>query len=799
MEGYKMKQNHFKNQVKAIIIILMFFLSFSVFGFTESKEIQIDNTNINEYVPSNNMNYIDERIQFAMLLNQIQYSLSAIVQTKDKEILTQQFDFIIDRIDRSKLKDRDITNTYEDLLETIKELTLSENEKSFVIEMNERKKKQAYTNALSSFGSVFNPGFSPITAITSLAYAGISAGLNIISAKNEADNELKEQLFHIDQKEINDIYNMYINLFGSDQAIIQKYNIDPKYRINNSQMDNFIIFLAEMNDNYPANIRNLVDINKNSIFSNFPIYWIQLGAQYQLNNQDEEAIKCYEKFKELKGNYSYLLYDPFYLAVAKNEIEIYKKQGIENNKTEIEKNLKIIEDNTLPQNEPENRIFMAGVYYELKQNETAKHLLQLNIDRKNNKNYIDYFDRSSEMLSLIEYDETKKLNKTDLSQSMIMELSSIKFKVNDEDKNLTLLIPKELGFNNFVYIIKDKIYPNIIPFGSNDNVLSFSNEIALKYDNPFEIVVGIANNKETIELYYECEFLKYNDNISKCFKAINYSIDDIEPCLLPFIFSKFSTFSYDPKEDDEYKNKRSENIRKGYTTPEQKKELENDLTRLEDDLNVRGPKRKAGEIFSIASRDLPNKKLFCSFLSKDKNNNTLVYSLKKVVKNSNSYTCNYYRGQPLKQENAKFKTEEINELKKLVISAMNNDKDAQYELAQVYDEPFSNTSKKYRTESIYFPGVFSPIFGIRSDYLTYRDWFGDEKDERNAIVNYWYKKAADNGNGHAAYIYANRLFNGKGIDKNLPRAEKYATKAINSDYSNNKSNDLLAKIKKQNK
>ena len=266
---------------------------------------------------------------------------------------------------------------------------------------------------------------------------------------------------------------------------------------------------------------------------------------------------------------------------------------------------------------------------------------------------------------------------------------------------------------------------------------------------------------------------------------------------MPVIFPKFKTFTYDVKQDDEYKNKKTENNRKGYTTPEQKKELENELNRLEEELQIRGPKRKAGEIISIVSKELPSKKYFCSSISKDSNGNPFVYSLKKINKNSNSYTCKYYRGQAEKQENTPFKTKDLNELKKLVISAMNNNKEAQYELAQVYDEPFSDISKKYRSSSIYFPGLFSPFFGIRNDSITYRDWFGDEKEERYSIINYWYKKAADNGHGHAAYIYAKRLFEGNGIDKNPQKAEKYVNRAIACDYNNDKSNELLKKIKKE--
>ena len=187
----------------------------------------------------------DEKIQLAMLMNQIQYTTSNIIQNKDREILNQEFDFIINQIDKSKLYDYTIKSSYIDLLDTIKQLKLTENEKKFVIEMNTQERKQAYTKAFSSFGSVFNGGFSPISLVTSLAYTGISAGLNITSAKYDANNKLKEQLFKLDQKELNLIDDSRINLFSAYSDIITSYKIPSKYEISETEMKDFIKQLAE--------------------------------------------------------------------------------------------------------------------------------------------------------------------------------------------------------------------------------------------------------------------------------------------------------------------------------------------------------------------------------------------------------------------------------------------------------------------------------------------------------------------------------------------------------------------------
>lgn len=212
----------------------------------------------------------NEKIQFAMLMNQVQYTTSNIIQTQDREILTQEFDFIINQIDKSKLYDYTIKNSYVDLLETIKQLKLSENERFFTIEMNERERKQAYAKALSSFGSVFNAGFSPYALAASIAYAGISAGLNIANAKYEADNKLKEKLFKIDQKELENIDDLRKNLFSSYIDVITSYKIPSKYEISETEMKDFIKQLSDKKDNHKDLIRILE--SKKTIFEYFPVY-----------------------------------------------------------------------------------------------------------------------------------------------------------------------------------------------------------------------------------------------------------------------------------------------------------------------------------------------------------------------------------------------------------------------------------------------------------------------------------------------------------------------------------------------
>ena len=236
----------------------------------------------------------DEKKQFAMLMNQVQYTTANIILNKDRELLNQEFDFIINQIDKSKLYDLTIKNSYVDLLETLKDLKLSENEKEFVMEQSEREKKQAYSKALSSFGSILNAGFSPLSLISSLAYTGISAGLNIMSVKYDVDNRLRERLFNLEQEELEDIEEARTNLFSAYTDIITSYAIPVEYEISETEMKDFVEQIANNQNNCRELIRILEE--KERKFELFPVYWIQLGAQYQKEENFDKALECYNKF-----------------------------------------------------------------------------------------------------------------------------------------------------------------------------------------------------------------------------------------------------------------------------------------------------------------------------------------------------------------------------------------------------------------------------------------------------------------------------------------------------------------------
>ena len=770
-------------QLKQFLITILSFIFLIIPGFSQS-------TNPSE----------DEKIQFAMLMNQVQYTTSTIIQTKDREILTQEFDFIINQIDKSKLYNNTIKMSYVDLLEAIKQLKLSENERFFTIEMNEIERKQAYTKALSSFGSVFNAGFSPYQLVASIAYAGISAGLNIANAKYEADNKLKEQLFKIDQKELEEIDDLRKDLFRSYTDIITSYKIPTKYEISETEMKDFIRQLSEKKDNH----KDLISIleSKKSIFEYFPVYWFQLGAQYQYSGNNTKALECYNKFEALKSNYSYLKTDPYYISVAKNKIEILKTQGIEKNSQQIQNYLEVIEKNLIPENESENRVFLAGIYFELGQNEKSKSLLKLNIARN------EYYAVSSDMLNLIEYEESKALNT--LNPALLLELSTISISISDKDvTDLTVSIPKKFGAGKFIYIISNnKMFANPIftsSYNSTDYSLSYKVDVDDK-DNTM-LTLGILNEKnQLIELTFDCNYLKKNSDVIKLLNEIDMNITDIEPCLLPGVFERLNKFSYKPGNDKEYLDLvelHKKQISK-QTSKEQKQVFEKEEKEKLQELKTKGRLRSITSEISEVSKDLHKYPYFCSKIALSEKENVLCYSLKGVKYYSDEYIFNQFglgntrsfigdtypsSIQRLIVSANKQDKDAMYDLYKafctgntvskngflafryLVLAANNGNSNAQFDLATMYADTSSKLSKFFMNEGIVIPNT--GVVGTAKNIVNKND-----KIEKEVIASYWYLKAANNGHANATFEYAKRLEDGMGVEKNPDLAKEYYKKAF---------------------
>ncbi|MCF0241606.1 MAG: zinc-ribbon domain-containing protein, partial [Treponema sp.] len=153
------------------------------------------------------------------LINYIQFSVAKIVNGKSRGLLEDEFNAVINNINPTSLQNPDLISAYEILLQSLTYLKLNENEREMLLRILKQKKQNAIFGCLNSFGSIFVPGATPITMLSSLLYTGVSAAFNYKKAGKDAELENAEKTFDIDQGDLEYIDSLRSDLFISTAKV----------------------------------------------------------------------------------------------------------------------------------------------------------------------------------------------------------------------------------------------------------------------------------------------------------------------------------------------------------------------------------------------------------------------------------------------------------------------------------------------------------------------------------------------------------------------------------------------------
>ncbi|MBP5437711.1 MAG: hypothetical protein J6Y30_07005 [Treponema sp.] len=383
----------------------------------------------------------DEQIVYVMLMNQLQYSLQAIQYYANKFVLEQEYNNIICKIDKSRLKDEngDAVAAYSNMLSTLTECKLQENKRIFIKQQFEKESSEAIYKSLSgtvlpAIASLYQVGNGVakgqsvahmISGAISLGYTGVSAVFNYKDAVNMLNNKFDKEFFDIEQDDLSSIDAQRNSLFKTYTRFITKYNIPKRYEIKEDQMKWLVETIATADDY--SKIRLLK--SKVDIFQMFTPFWYELGCSYQRVGDIKNAKSCYKVFEKQKERYSIIDNDTYYTELAKNMIQIAKE---EKDTSAIKKYLAIIERDETVENESENRLYAAGVYLELNEYDEALHLLKLIID--DNKGFVEQARELHKYISAIKGCAIK--NDEDFSLVLSIYYDQIKILSDEERKKL---------------------------------------------------------------------------------------------------------------------------------------------------------------------------------------------------------------------------------------------------------------------------------------------------------------------------------------------------------------------------
>ncbi len=256
------------------------------------------------------------------LINYIQFSVAKIINGKSKGLLEDEFDTVINNINPSSLQDIDLITVYEDLLKSLTMLKLNENQREQARKILERKKKNAITHSLNSFGSIFVPGGNIATMFAAAAYTGLSAVLNYKRAVNDAKIENEENEFEINQSDLECIDSLRSDLFIATAKVFSNRSNSVQGLVSENEMKQFAVCANEIADGTIESINSTLVLMESAeeVLKSFPPYWVVLAIGYNKVGNKKACFDALNNFDKLMENNPIFKKNPYVLSSAKTRI-----------------------------------------------------------------------------------------------------------------------------------------------------------------------------------------------------------------------------------------------------------------------------------------------------------------------------------------------------------------------------------------------------------------------------------------------------------------------------------------------
>jgi tetratricopeptide (TPR) repeat protein len=316
----------------------------------------------------------EEALQTAVSLNYCHMSLFRIMSYNDRIVLDEEYTEIINNINLTKIQDEEIINLLKTLMDTISEFKLSEGDKGFLYSRYEQQIAKAFYASFSGLPrAVSAAGFNPYAIATkTLIHLG-SAYSNYRKNMQEYRKTMNKALWELDKKAIIQLNEARKNFLSSYWKLMKKYGIPDKWRLTEKQMGFFMTVLKD--EDPERKLRQLIRLEND--FEAYPPFWYYLGQAAQDINQNDMALKAYEKFEQIQKGF--FREDNFYSSVLMNKIELINPENDQD--IIIEYLSEIVQESPL---DFRKNLFAAIWYLQLKRYDEAKERLLVNID--NNKN-----------------------------------------------------------------------------------------------------------------------------------------------------------------------------------------------------------------------------------------------------------------------------------------------------------------------------------------------------------------------------------------------------------------------------
>lgn len=316
----------------------------------------------------------DDALLSALALNYCRNSLVKIQSYNDRIVLDEEYNNIINNIDLSKIKDEEIIELLEELMDTLSYFKLQEGDKARLVKKYEKKVSNAFYSSFSNITSVIYVGGGNPYAVAAAAIAQIG-GTYSSYRKNleEYREDLEDTMWQLEKGAIEQLNDIQKSFLRNSWLLMKKWEIPDSWRLTDSQLNEYVAILKD--DNIDRRLRKLKRISK--YFEAYPPYWYYLGVSSMEVKNKTKASDAFNKFEQIRRGF--FREDNVYTSAIMNKILLLNSKT---DKDQIINMLDIMVDQSTK--DWRKNLFAALKYAECGHFKEAKELIQVNIDNEKN-------------------------------------------------------------------------------------------------------------------------------------------------------------------------------------------------------------------------------------------------------------------------------------------------------------------------------------------------------------------------------------------------------------------------------
>ena len=308
-----------------------------------------------------------------LTLNMAIVSVHRIVKTKDRIVLEQEYQNIINNLSLGRIApDSDLIYLYEELMDFMTQKLLNDKQMERFRKRYAQREKQQFVRSLSGIRAY---GGSLTSFMGSLAVSCVSAYFGYQEAINELREELEDKSWEISDEEMKECNELQKRLLKSSWTLLHQYGLPDEYRLTQDSLNDF--YEAVRQSDVSKRLRMLRSLEGD--FGLYPPYWFYRGKAAQKAEDAEEERRCFDHFDKVWR--PVLKSDPYKLEVAKYRIEKLmdpKRQG-RWDENAIAEQLKALLQNA-PRNDWGSRLFAGIAYFQLGKKKEGMDCICANID-----------------------------------------------------------------------------------------------------------------------------------------------------------------------------------------------------------------------------------------------------------------------------------------------------------------------------------------------------------------------------------------------------------------------------------